>query len=184
MAIRHYSIDSYPLWDSVGYLIKRCSLLMSAKAEKAFESQPISFTQWIVLMNLRERQGPMSATELSGVMGHDMGALTRLVDTLEGVGLVRRQRSLRDRRAIEIELTPAGKEQAEDSLRLTIELLNELLAPFSATELKALVGQLQTMLVRLQNYEPDFAALVSRACESAKAAKGHAPVARKKSSRS
>jgi DNA-binding MarR family transcriptional regulator len=171
MPTRHYTIESFAPRNSVGYLIKRCGLLMAAKAERAFESQPLSFTQWVVLMNLRERTAPMSATELSCVMGHDMGALTRLVDTLEKAAFVRRQRSLRDRRAIELELTPAGRQQAEDSMPLMIELLNELLAPFSAAELSTLVGQLQSMLERLQNYEPDFAALAARAKAAAKAGK-------------
>ena len=116
----------------------------------------------------------MSATELSCEMGHDMGAMTRMVDALEIHGYVRRQRSTRDRRAVEIELTPHGLAQVQDSMHLMVELLNDLLAPFSQAEVKALIGQLQTMLQRLQSYEPDLPALAARASEAAQARKPRA----------
>jgi DNA-binding MarR family transcriptional regulator len=175
----HYTVETLTPGDSLGYLIKRCGLLMSAKAEAAFETQPLSFTQWVTLMKLRGHGSHMSATELSCELGHDMGALTRVVDSLEKAGFVRRQRSTRDRRAVEIELTPEGLAQVEDSMHLMVGLLNELLAPFSPAEVKTLIGQLQRIMQRLQDYEPDYAALVAKAGQAAKAGKARTPAARR-----
>jgi DNA-binding MarR family transcriptional regulator len=183
MAAEHYSVDTFTPADSIGYLIKRCGLLMSGKAETAFETQPVSFTQWIALMKLRERGAHMSATELSCEMGHDMGALTRMVDSLEKLGYVRRERSTRDRRAVEIELTPQGLAQVEDSMHLMVGLINALLEPFSQAEVKTLIGQLQRMLQRLQDYEPDVGTLAAKAEQAAKARKARAPAARKSGGR-
>jgi DNA-binding MarR family transcriptional regulator len=153
----YYAVDSFEPMRSVGFLIKRCGSLMALIAESKFESQPISFTQWLVLMKLRFHS-QMSATQLSKEIGHDMGALTRLVDSLERSGFVCRERSRQDRRAVEITLTTAGRLQVEGSIQLIVDMLNELVEPFSKNELDTLIAQLQRMLGLLQDYvdaEPD-----------------------------
>ena len=107
----YYTLESLEANNSVGFLIKRCGIVMTQIAERRFESQPISFTQWMVLMWLTQRP-QASPTELSAHLGHDMGALTRVVDELEREGMVRRDRSQRDRRAVEIAITPEGRRVA------------------------------------------------------------------------
>jgi DNA-binding MarR family transcriptional regulator len=80
-----------------------------------------------------------------------MGALTRLADELERVGLVRRDRSEHDRRAVELAITPDGRRQALAGKRLMVELLNEIVAPYTNTEVDILVSLLQRLLSRLQD---------------------------------
>jgi DNA-binding MarR family transcriptional regulator len=135
--------------NSVGFLIKRCGVLMGQLAERSFESQPISFTQWLVLIRLRFH-AHMSATQISEEMGHDMGALTRVVDALEDAGFVRRERSRRDRRAVEIALTPEGRRQVDGSMHFVVDLLNQLVAPYSRKETDMFIVLLQRLLQRLQ----------------------------------
>jgi DNA-binding MarR family transcriptional regulator len=54
------------------------------------------------------RDGPMITRELGGRFGVPVSTMTGLVDRMEKKGLVRRIRGRRDRRAIELEATPAG----------------------------------------------------------------------------
>jgi DNA-binding MarR family transcriptional regulator len=147
----YYTVETFEPMRSLGFLIKRCGTLMSLIAESKFASQPITFTQWLVLMKLRFHQ-QMSASHLSAEIGHDMGALTRLVDSLEKEGFVRRERSLRDRRAVEITLTAAGKRQVEGTIGILVDMLNELIQPFSRNETDTLIILLQRMLGMLQDY--------------------------------
>ena len=81
MAEPYYTVDSMQAGNSVGYLVKRCGLLVMQFAERRFESQPITFTQWTVLAQLSQHPR-LKPTELSRNLGHDMGALTRVVDDL------------------------------------------------------------------------------------------------------
>jgi DNA-binding MarR family transcriptional regulator len=74
-----------------------------------------------------------------------------VVDELERRGLVRRERSRRDRRVVELAITAAGRREAETGKRVIVELMNELAEHFSPTELDALVGLLQRMLSVLQS---------------------------------
>jgi len=73
-----------------------------------------------------------------------------VVDELERRGLVRRERSRSDRRAVEIAVTSAGRRQAESAKRAIVELLNELVEPYSDAEIATLIRLLQSMLARLQ----------------------------------
>jgi DNA-binding MarR family transcriptional regulator len=148
----HYTFENYKSHSSVGYLVKRCGVLIAAAAEKAFVGQPLSFTQWIVLINLRAHGGPLKSTQLSEKLGHDAGALTRVIDSLERQGLVTRERSQTDRRAVAIALTAAGLVEAENALHRVIDLQNELLEPFSSDEVETLTLLLQRLQMRLQDH--------------------------------
>jgi DNA-binding MarR family transcriptional regulator len=177
----YYTPQTLEADNSVGYLLKRCGVLMTQVAERRFESLEISFTQWLVLVHLAQQQH-ISATQLSAHLGHDMGALTRVVDTLERRGLVRRERSRRDRRAVEIAVTPAGRRQALDARRLIVELLNRLVEPFAEAEIDTLISLLQRLLIHLQREAgaeapvvPSMAALESPRRARRKPAHGGAP---------
>ena len=64
----------------------------------------------IMLMNaLFLNGGSMSPTELSKRIFRTRHSITSLVDTLERQGLVRREANLKDRRSINVTLTPEGK---------------------------------------------------------------------------
>jgi|SRR5580658_8926241 DNA-binding MarR family transcriptional regulator len=162
MSKPYYSVASLEPNTSVGFLIKRCGMLMGQLAERRFESQEINLTQWVTLMNLTQ-DAHMSPTKLSAEVGHDMGALTRVVDDLERRGLVRRERSHRDRRAVEIAITPAGRRVAESTKRVIVELLNELVEPFSEREVDTLIALLQRVLAHLQSTADKDAAAAAAA---------------------
>ena len=89
----YYTLASLKADNSVGYLVKRCGVLMTQVAEERFASLSISFTQWLVLTWLNAHDGHISATHLSTQIGHDMGALTRVIDELERRGYVKRERT-------------------------------------------------------------------------------------------
>ena len=146
----YYTLEKMSPERSIGYLIKRCGVLMTQIGERRFNSQPISFFQWMILIRLTIC-AHASPTELSDHLGYDMGALTRVVDELEKRELVRRERSREDRRAVQIALTPEGRRLANVGARVVIELLNELVEPFSIAEIDALIANLQKLLVRMQD---------------------------------
>lgn len=148
----YYTVETLEPNRSVGFLIKRCGVLMNQIAERSFAAQSISFTQWIVLMTLTER-AHASPTELSAHMGHDMGALTRLVDELERDGLVSRERSQHDRRAVQIAITSEGRRVATAGKRVVVDLLNQLVEPYSPAEIESLISLLQRMLAQMQTLE-------------------------------
>jgi len=83
----------------------------------------INLTQLRVLTVLA-LDGPLSATELARRVGHDGGALTRLLDGLKKQGYVARQQNPLDRRSIEVSLTQAGQSFI-DTTRPAMQQFNE-----------------------------------------------------------
>ncbi len=147
-----YTVDTLEAPSSIGFLVKRCGGLMSQLAERHFASEQVSFTQWMVIATLG-RYERLTATALSDETCHDMGAMTRIVDDLADEGLVRRERTERDRRVVEIALTPQGRRYLQTGKRLVVELLNSLAEPFSRHELETLIALLQRLMARLQEAE-------------------------------
>jgi DNA-binding MarR family transcriptional regulator len=147
-----YTVDTLEAGKSIGFLVKRCGGLMSQLAERRFATERVSFSQWIVLATLG-RHERLTATALSEETCHDMGALTRMADDLEKGGFVRRERTERDRRVVEIALTPEGRRYLQTGKRLVVELQNSLVDPFSRGEIETLIALLQRLMARLQEAE-------------------------------
>ncbi|HEX6349018.1 MAG TPA: MarR family transcriptional regulator [Candidatus Dormibacteraeota bacterium] len=66
-------------------------------------------TQQATVLVLARVHGEGGIGHLAEPLGTDTAGLTRLIDRLEAKGLVARRNSERDRRAVVIELTPAGE---------------------------------------------------------------------------
>jgi DNA-binding MarR family transcriptional regulator len=145
----YYTLESLEADASVGYLLRRCGMLMTQVVRRRFQLLPVSHSQWVVLIQLAQQQH-ISPTRLSAQVGHDMGALTRVVDELERLGFVRRERNRRDRRAVEIAISPAGRREAQSAKRVVAELLNRLIEPFTDREIDTLLALLKRLRGHLQ----------------------------------
>jgi len=135
MARGFYKADNYRLRESIGYLLKSTFRSLSEVIESRFTQQGYTFQQWLVLMHLRDGLAGTVA-ELSRLLRHDSGAMTRLVDQLEERKLVVRRRNAADRRVIELELTPSGSKAVEALIPITVDTLNEALEGFTREEVR------------------------------------------------
>jgi DNA-binding MarR family transcriptional regulator len=133
-----YRSTQYGMKNSVGYLIRRSSNLIMPQMEALFASESLTFSQWTVLMALRE-WGQSTAADLARHICHDTGSLTRILDELEERGLITRARSETDRRVVALTLTTKGLGMVETLLPRVVEFWNGLLGGFSHLEVKLLV---------------------------------------------
>lgn len=70
----------------------------------------LTYPQYLVLLVLWERDGATPAvSEIGAELRLDSGTLSPLLKRLEEAGFVRRRRSTRDERRVEVELTDAGR---------------------------------------------------------------------------
>lgn len=86
-----------------------------------------------------------SSVGLSRRLSIDAGFVTRLVDRLEGQGLVQRARDSQDRRVVNLTLTEQGQNVAARVAEIVPDVLNRRLSGFSRVEfatLCRLVGKL------------------------------------------
>lgn len=150
MSKQYYHADSYDCRGSVGYLIKRAHGLALDTLEPELARHGLTFTQYAVLMSVRDGIA-LNPKDLCMQLRHDSGALTRLLDQLESRGLVERQRSAADRRAIELRLTPAGEEALRTVIPLVVERINRALMGFSHAEVDELLRLLNKLILGWQD---------------------------------
>jgi DNA-binding MarR family transcriptional regulator len=79
-------------------------------------------------------QGPMTMSELATLLGVEKAAMTGLIDRIERRGLVRRTAVAGDRRACQVDLTPAGAQRAHAAHEDIIGALDLLTCCLSATQ--------------------------------------------------
>ncbi|HEY7928864.1 MAG TPA: MarR family winged helix-turn-helix transcriptional regulator [Steroidobacteraceae bacterium] len=149
MPTQHYRTETYLARNSVGYLLKRTHSQLADQLEPALEALGFTFTQWVVLMHLRDGLA-LNASVLCTQLRHDSGALTRVIDQLEARDLVRRERSRKDRREVQLQLTAAGQATVEAAIPAVVERLNFALGGFSAAELEALTRLLTKLTGMLE----------------------------------
>jgi DNA-binding MarR family transcriptional regulator len=73
--------------------------------------------------------------------------MTRVVDQLCERGLLERARRGVDRRKVELQLTPAGREAVEKLIPLVVDKLNQALGDFTTEEFL----ELQRLLIKLNS---------------------------------
>jgi DNA-binding MarR family transcriptional regulator len=144
-----YDVESFTGGKSIGYLIRRAHNQMMPRAEALFADAELTFSQWVVLICLRDRTATTCA-EIARYMNHDTGATTRLVDQLERRGLVARSRSTSDRRIVHLKLLPPGKAIAKALTPRIVDFWNSVLGDFSREEAAGLVKLLTRLDQRLE----------------------------------
>jgi DNA-binding MarR family transcriptional regulator len=149
MSKQFYDVSTYRAQTSVGYLTKRAHSLLLDLMEPIIAEQGFSFVQYVILSWLRDGIA-VNPKDICAQYRHDSGALTRVIDQLAERGLLERVRRDRDRRKVELQLTPAGRETIEGLIPLMVDKLNLAVADFSQEEARELVRLLMKLNTTLQ----------------------------------
>lgn len=110
------------------------SLLEQAMEAQLRHDADISYVQFALLVKLAEApEGRLRMSELADGAVHSRSGMTYQARALENAGLVRRGRSPRDERAIDVAITPAGVELLQSVTPAHVEVVTDrLLAPIPA----------------------------------------------------
>jgi DNA-binding MarR family transcriptional regulator len=102
-----------------------------------------------VLSTLAE-SGPVNQIELATTMSIDRTAMVYLLDELDDQALVERVRSMQDRRAFLIHLTPDGRETQHRAAAALAGAADVLLTPLDLAERRQLVDMLAKVAAHWQ----------------------------------
>jgi DNA-binding MarR family transcriptional regulator len=150
MSRQHYQVATFKTQSSVGYLMKRAHSLMLDVMEPLFEAHGFSFIQYVIMSWLRDGIA-VNPKDICAQYRHDSGALTRVIDQLAERGLLERVRRDRDRRKVELQLTPAGRDAIERLIPLVVDKLNLALGDFTTVEVQELLRLLMKLNASLQS---------------------------------
>ena len=110
------------------FITGKASTAIARRLQKNFKQHGVDITieQWSVLYHLWKQDG-LSQQELCSATFRDKPSITRLVDNLEKLKLVRRVSSREDRRMNMIFLTETAKRLQDQSMEIANQTLNEAL---------------------------------------------------------
>jgi DNA-binding MarR family transcriptional regulator len=140
-----YQPDNYQPEQSVGYLMRRILNIVAQEVERELEPSGLTNAQWVPLLKLYMGSASTVA-ELARECNLDAGGMTRLLDRLEGKGLLRRIRSSEDRRVVNLELTDEGREAARQIPAVLCGVQNAHMRGFTLEEWQLLKGLLRRIL--------------------------------------
>lgn len=123
----------------------RVSSEVARAAEAWAKNRDMGVGEHLVLKMLSDAIGPCCQRELSDGLRIDRSVMVGCVDGLEEAGLVRRERSTRDRRAYAVFITEAGRAALLEAESEAPALLDEAFGALSADEremLDELLGKL------------------------------------------
>jgi len=102
------SLPSVGLERHLGYWLRRVSNQVSGAFAKALQERGLSVAEWVVLCAVRERPG-VKPGELADALGLTRGAISKVVDKVEGKGWVERGSVAADQRMQVLSLTRRGR---------------------------------------------------------------------------
>lgn len=137
--------DQQPLWRRAATHTLHTSIVLKARLEELLQaSEGLLMADNEALLNLNEQ--PMRMTEIANRLILSRGGTTKVVDRLEEMGYVVRGPDPDDRRAIVVEITPAGVEAMVRARAVINEELESTWAQVVTDEEAALIVDVMSRL--------------------------------------
>lgn len=133
------------------FITGKASTAIARRLQKNFRENGVDITieQWSILYHLWKEDG-ISQQQLCDASFRDKPSITRLVDNLEKINLVKRVPSTDDRRINMIYLTLEAKDLQEKLMELANQTLNEALVGVTNGQIEIAKEVLQTVYENLK----------------------------------
>jgi DNA-binding MarR family transcriptional regulator len=133
------------------FITGKASTALARRLQKNFKQNGVEITieQWSVLYHLWKQDG-LSQQELCNATFRDKPSITRLVDNLEKLKLVKRVSSKEDRRMNLIYLTETAKRIQDQTMDLANQTLNEALVNVNPEDIELCKSVLQQVYDNLK----------------------------------
>ena len=138
--------DTAALLDAFGHLIRQLTRLTGG----ADAGPAMTASQRIALIEVGH-EGPLRLNELAERMGTSTPTASRAIDALEALGLVTRATEPADRRALSLELSPAGRKLIDERKARAADAFGPAVASLDAGERRALLALLRRMTDALRD---------------------------------
>ena len=140
-----YDLRSFRSRDAVGSRVALARKAIADEFGRELAPLGLSVQQGLVIILVGEHRAG-TAADMCRRLSHDAGAMTRLVDKLESMELLRRVRESHDRRSARLELTKDGRAMYVQVIRVQVDVLNRMLRGFAKSEVRTLERLLARIL--------------------------------------
>lgn len=147
MNISTVKIDHSNLLFRLGQLTRRWRQTLDSEINAA----GLTNATCLPLLHLYNMGDGVHQKELAASVGIEGPSIVRLLDTLVAKGLVERSEDAKDRRAKQLQLTQEGQKFVLRVQKIVTSLDNEVLSPFSDTEISLMAELIQRLESSVNN---------------------------------
>jgi DNA-binding MarR family transcriptional regulator len=137
-------LDLTALQQTPGFMIRILQLQNFEAFYPYFEALKLSPLEYAIFVTVRDNKS-VTQSELAAVLKMQLPNLVKILSRMEETGVLKRKRSTRDKRAVELSLSAAGERRADEASRLGQSFNAQTLSALSKPEQTAFLQ----MLVRL-----------------------------------
>jgi len=139
------SLDLTVLYQTPGFMIRILQIQIFERFFKYFEAQKLSPVEYAILVTVRDNPA-MTQSELAAVLKMKLPNLVNILSKMEAARILRRKRSAKDKRAIELSLTQSGQTKTGEAAALGDLFNAQTLAALSKHEQVAFLAMLARLL--------------------------------------
>lgn len=139
----------------VGVLVNILNCKLKKHIASVFKKEGINLTaEQFLVMDTLWNQGEMTQQNIAYIIQKDKNSVTQFIDNLEKKGLVQRVVDTADRRVNNIKLSKAGLAMKDNTKKVAIAAINDILEGIPEEELKDFVKVLNRACENIEKLEP------------------------------
>jgi DNA-binding MarR family transcriptional regulator len=138
-------LDLGELEQTPGFMIRILQLQIFEAFYQHFEQLGLSPVEFSILVTVRDNK-TVTQSELAQVLRMQLPNLVKILSRMEAAGIVRRKRSARDKRAVELALSATGLKRANEASRLGTAFTAQNLAVLNRQERSAFLEMLSRLV--------------------------------------
>ena len=138
------TLDLTALRQTPGFMIRILQIQIFEEFFDYFSKVSLSPAEHSSLITIRDNPS-VTQSEVASALRIQLPNLVKILTKLEANGFIKRKRSIQDKRAVELKLTPSGEKAAELASKMADDFNRLTLSPLSGSEQK----QFLLMLSRL-----------------------------------
>lgn len=139
------SLDLKALQRTPGFMLRLAQLKFFEGFYEEFAALGLTPATYAIFAVIRDNPG-VPPSSLASLLRLRLPNLIKILNELESQGLLKRNRSKADRRAVELMLTPKGAKLIHEAARLTAPYNEKMLTPLSEAEQRTLLELLNRIL--------------------------------------
>jgi DNA-binding MarR family transcriptional regulator len=143
-------LDLAALQQTPGFMIRILQLQNFEAFYPYFDALKLSPLEYAILVAVRDNKA-VTQSELAAVLKMQLPNLVKILSRMEESGVLKRKRSTRDKRAVELSLSAAGERRADEASRLGERFNAHTLSALSKPEQTAFLQMLGRLVEAHKN---------------------------------
>src|SRR5712671_2478470 len=143
-------LDLRALRQTPGFMIRFLQLQNFEAFYRHFKPLELSPVEYAILVTVRDNK-TVTQSELAAVLKMQLPNLVKILSKMEETGVLKRKRSTRDKRAVELSLSAAGERRADEASRLGERFNAQTLSALSKPEQTAFLQMLARLVEAHKN---------------------------------